>query len=80
MSIRRSLARRRRPCDSIAVMINDNQNIFKRLKNRLQILWNRHWESLAIFSIIVLVVLAVVGLWRLYKETPIKAPIEFGTQ
>ena len=58
-------------------MIADNQNIFKRLGNWLIIRWSRHWEALAIFSIIVLVILAIFGLWRLYKETPLKEPIKF---
>lgn len=57
--------------------ITRQQNIFNRLKNCLKIRWNQNWKALAVFSIIVLIILALFGLWRLYKETPVKAPVKF---
>ena len=54
-------------------MIHEQQNKFKSW-------WGAHWEVLAICSIIILVTMAAIGLWRLTKLTPEKAPVKIEAQ
>src|SRR3989344_3779341 len=45
-------------------------------KNKIKYWWGSHWLDCAVFLIILLLILLILGFWRLGQITPPKGPIE----